>query len=141
MKKEFIEIRYNDMSKRLGYLADEMLNVASRLVSISSYCSRKMDGKSAEYVNLWVYEVMDTLDYMYRSQISEIEAFQQIYNAEYDYEKDICLDGIKDLCREFERAISTYGEMKLSIRPAKGLPSYDRTEEIEHNLKELEYED
>lgn len=136
-KVEQILIAYNNMGKRVGYLSEEMLSVASRFISISSFCSRKLKERDSIYVNKWIYEIMDTLDYAYRAQMGELMAFEEIYGTKYDYLKDIRLDNIKEILEDFERAVATFGEMKLSIRPEKAFPGYSRKEEIKHNLEEI----
>ena len=140
-QKTQVIAEYNRLAKKVGIIADEMLSVASRLISISSYCNRKMDKEESSYVKRWIYEVMDILDYSYRGMISEISAFEEVYKEPYDFEKDLELGNIKDVLYDFERVIATYGEMKLSIRPNYTCPALTREEEVEHNLKHLNDED
>ena len=74
-RKTQVIAEYNRLAKKVDIVADEMLSVASRLISISSYCNRKMDKEESSYVKRWIYEVMDILDYSYRGMMSEISAF------------------------------------------------------------------
>lgn len=137
-KKTLVITEYRVIAKEMNHIAKEMMLVASRLISISSYCDRKMSEQESSYIKEWIYEVMDTLDNSFRSRVSEISAFSFIYNKPYDYWKDFKFDNIKDALYEFERAASTFGEMKLSIRPNRTYPTLTLEEEVQHNLKTLE---
>lgn len=129
------------IEKRIQGEANVMIDIASRFAAINSYIQRKCDRKDAEWCAKWIYEIMDILDNMLRSQEYNLDIFKELYGVDVDdlrfwRECDYRMGEINEMLDVFDRAVATYGEVKLSVGKLIGKPFsqyYNREADRVHN--------
>lgn len=126
--------------QRVFHRARKIEFYAARFAALNSYIARKAEPKEAEWCAKWIYEIMDNLDYTLREQEYDVEIFKEIYGEET---LDLCFWGggdyrmgeIKDIMQEFDRAVATFGEVKLSIKPKGYDILFDTDADRSHNIE------
>lgn len=133
------------INERIQGKANGMLDIASRFAAINSYIQRKCDRKEAEWCAKWIYEIMDILDYTLRSQEDNLAIFKELYGVDVQdlrfwRECDYRMGEINEMLEVFDRAVATYGEVKLSVGELIGKPfsqDYDREADRVHNQQKV----
>lgn len=136
-----MEDKIKRIKKRIQGEANEMIDIASRFAALNSYTQRKCDRKEAEWCAKWIYEIMDILDYTLRSQEYNFDVFKELYGVDvYDLriwrDCDYRMGEIDAMLDVFNRAVATYGEVKLSVGKLIGKPysqNYNREADRVHN--------
>ena len=131
------------VDERVTHRANEKVDMASRFAALNSYIQRKMQPNEAEWCAKWIYEIMDTLDYVLRCQENECEIFREIYGVDiFDLrfwcDCDYRMGEIKEIMEAFDRAVATYGEVKLSVGQLIEKPysiKYEREADRAHNMQ------
>ena len=143
INKADMEKKIKRVENRVKHQANEIVDIASRFSALNSYIKRKMQPKEAEWCAKWIYEIMDMLDYVLQSQECGCEIFKELYGVDtldlrFWCDCDYRMGEIKEIMEDFERAVATYGEVKLSVGQTIGKPyciEYDREADRAHNLQ------
>lgn len=134
--KEQIKKNIDWQRERIYHSTKECELIASRFAALISHVERKMPKKDAEWCKKWILDLMEAVDHLLESQHHDNDLFEYIYGIDR-YELRFAglepeMHEIEEMLKPYWRAVQTFGEVKLSIRPDDVI--YDHDADIETNL-------